>query len=258
MKTTPEPFLVSHLEAAKLFIHSNNSVMTYRLHYAPDNASLIIRLTLEELGVPYETVLVDRAAKAQAAPSYLAINPNGLIPTLETPNGSIFETGAILIWLADTHGALAPAPSSPTRGDFLKWLFFVSNTLHTELRMMFYPDKYIGPDLANCTALRKGLQASLTAHLAKLDTLAAERHSWFGSATVSILDFYVVTLLRWMALYPASGSRWFALANTPHLHTLASQIEARACTQAATIAEGLGRKPFTTPRYATPPEGSAT
>ena len=45
--------------------------MTYRLHYAPDNASLIIRLVLEELGVPYATALIDRAARGQKAPEYL-------------------------------------------------------------------------------------------------------------------------------------------------------------------------------------------
>jgi len=57
-----------------------------RLHYAPDNASLIVRLVLEDLGVPYETVLVNRAAGGQREAPYLALNPNGLIPVLETPD----------------------------------------------------------------------------------------------------------------------------------------------------------------------------
>ena len=82
-----------------------------RLHYAPDNASLCIRLALEELGLPYETVLVNRATHAQRSPAYLALNPNGLIPVLETPDGPLFETGAILLWLADTHGGLRPFAS---------------------------------------------------------------------------------------------------------------------------------------------------
>ena len=59
--------------------------MNYRLHYAPDNASLIIRLALEEIGVPYETVLVDRRSRAQDTTAYRALNPAGLIPVLETP-----------------------------------------------------------------------------------------------------------------------------------------------------------------------------
>ena len=73
--------------------------MTYVIHYAPDNAVLIIRLALEQRGLPYHAQLVDRAAQAQRAPAYLALNPNGLIPVLETPQGPLFETAAILLWL---------------------------------------------------------------------------------------------------------------------------------------------------------------
>ena len=232
--------------------------MTYRLHYAPDNASLVIRLALEELGAPYDTVLVDRASEAQRSADYLALNPNGLIPALETPHGALFETGAILLWLADTHGKLAPAPEHPARGDFLKWLFFVSNALHAEMRMLFYPAKYIGDDLSHQAALRASLQKSLTAHLSKLDTLASEAHPWFAAKEPSVLDIYVVTLLRWLALYPKGGARWFSLKETPHLLGLASQVEVRTSVQAAILAEGLGPSPFTAPSYATPPEGSAT
>jgi len=45
------------------------------LHYAPDNASLIVRIVLEELALPYETVLVDRSASAQSSDAYLKLNP---------------------------------------------------------------------------------------------------------------------------------------------------------------------------------------
>ena len=103
-----------------------------RLHYAPDNASLCVRLALAELGVDYQTVLVDRATRAQKSPDYLALNPNGLIPVLGTPDGPLFETGAILLWLADTYGELLPQP----RGHSLKWLFWLSNTLHAAERML--------------------------------------------------------------------------------------------------------------------------
>jgi glutathione S-transferase len=232
--------------------------MTYRLHYAPDNASLIIRLALEELGAPYETQLVNRVEDAQQSAAYLRLNPNGLIPTLETPQATLFETGAILLWLADTHGALAPGPDTAARGDFLKWLFFLSNTVHAEMRMLFYPQKYIGDDAAHQTALRAGLQKSLAAHLQKLERLASAGHAWFAAPAPSMLDLYVATLLRWLALYPKEGARWFSLSDTPHLYRLASQVECRASVQAAIKAEGLGPTPFTQPAYATPPEGSAT
>ena len=59
------------------------------LHYAPDNASLIIRIILEELKLPYTAILVDRAKDEQDSEAYRALNPAGLIPTCvidgETP-----------------------------------------------------------------------------------------------------------------------------------------------------------------------------
>ncbi|UWR75130.1 glutathione S-transferase family protein [Phaeobacter inhibens] len=232
---------------------------SYRLHYAPDNASLVIRLVLEELGQPYECVLVDRRAKAQTSAEYRALNPNGLIPVLETPDGPVFETAAILVWLSERHSALAPPPSSPDRTAFLKWLFFASNTLHADLRMLFYPKKYIGPDADQQAQLQHVLRQRLHQHLTHLDQAAAARPSWFGAVHPSVLDYYLACQIRWMALYPAQADRsWFTLAHYPSLHRLCATLESRAAVAVACEAEGLGPTPFTQPSYANPSEGSAT
>ena len=229
----------------------------YRLHYAPDNASLVIRLALLELGQPFETVLVDRSSRQQESAGYRQLNPNGLIPVLETPQGAIFETAAILLWLADRHGQLAPAPVSAERADFLKWLFFASNTLHADLRQLFYPEKYIGPDAGLQQALRAGMKQRLEVHLDILNQARATR--WPGGDTLSVLDLYLACQLRWMALYPADQDRsWFDLTHFPALHAMARRLETRDSTCAAITAEGLGDTPFTRPSHPTPPEGSAT
>ena len=230
----------------------------YRLHYAPDNASLIIRLALEEMGLPYTAVLVDRSARAQKAPPYLALNPHGRIPVLETPDGAIFETGAILLWLADRHHALFPAPGHPDRGDALKWLFFLSNTLHAELRMLFYPEIYIGPDPAHHAALREGVRASLATHLAALEDAAGAGHAWLNGDSPSLLDLYLAACLRWIALYPRDRAGWWNRATAPHLARLCARVEARPASRLVAKAEGLGTYPFTAPAYPNPPEGSAT
>ncbi len=231
--------------------------MTYVLHYAPDNASLIVRLALDQIGAPYRCVLVDRAAQAQCKAPYLALNPNGLIPVLETPNGPIFETGAILLWLADTHGNLGPDVGDPERGDFLKWVFFVANTIHPALRMLFYPEKYIGAD--HTSALRRGLQDQLITSFHTLDRIAATAPAWFGAKVPTILDFYTAATLRWPALYPANTDRaWFDLGTYPALARLCAHLETLPCTRSLQSAEGLGNTPFTAPQYPTPPEGSAT
>ena len=226
----------------------------YRLHYAPDNASLVIRLALETRGLAYDTVLVDRRGGELNSPAYRALNPAGLIPVLETPDGPMFETGAILLWLADRHGGLAPAAQSPARGTFLKWLFFTSNTLHADLRIFFYPKKYIGPDAVACAALRAGIAARLHQHLSLLETAMAGP-DWPGGA----IDLYLCCLLRWMPLYPEDGDRsWFDLSRYPALAAMAARIETTPAARAAQLAEGLGPTPFTAPCPANPPEGSPT
>ena len=230
----------------------------YRLHYAPDNASLVVRLALEALRQPYETALVDRAARAQKSPLYLALNPGGLIPVLETPDGPIFETGAILLWLADRHGALAPSPDSPERAGFLKWLFFAANTLHPALRITFYPDQYIGPDAGAQQRLRAHMQTEAATLLDRVEALAATAPPWFAGDDATVLDFYMACLLRWAALYPRGGTGWFSLDGRPALRALAARLETTPHVRAAARAEGLGPTPFSAPHPPTPPEGTAT
>ena len=232
--------------------------MTLILHYAPDNASLVIRLALEEMGLPYSTVLVNRAKREQTSPAYRRLNPAGLIPVLETPDGVIFETAAILLWLADTNEKLAPLPRSPERADFLKWLFFASNTLHADLRMIFYPEQYLGPDAAAKEDLIGTVKSRLERHLSQLEDLARTKPDWLSPGTPSIISYYLACQMRWMAIYPKGQTSWFNLDRTPHLRALLGDLESRSATAAAQVAEGLGPTPFTAPRHPQPPEGSAT
>lgn len=230
---------------------------TLRLHYAPDNASLIVRLALEELGVAYETVLVDRARNEQSSAAYRAINPAGLIPALETPQGPISETAAILLWLSDTYGGLAPSPEDSDRAAFLKWVFYLSNTMHANLRMTFYPWKYVGDNAETQKALCNGARTNIADGLGLLEKLAAEGHSWFAGATPSALDLYVSAMLRWMALYPAGDTDWFRLEDWPNLYRLAATLETRPSVIALCTAEGMSHRPLTKPQAPNPPEGVA-
>lgn len=230
----------------------------YTLHYAPDNASLIVRLILEEMGQPYRTLLVDRAIRHQDSPMYRAVNPAGLIPSLETPAGALFETGAILLWLSETHAALAPPPGDPARGAFLTWLFFTSNTLHADIRMHFYPESHAGSDIG-LPGFRAVTAVRILRHLALVEGMAArDRPDWFIPDQPSVLTYYVSSLLRWLTLYPKDRQGWFDLSAFPTLHSIAAAMEIRPAARTAALAEGLGDTIFTRPTYACPPEGSAT
>jgi glutathione S-transferase len=225
----------------------------YTLHYAPDNASLIIRLVLDGAGIPYRTVLVDRARRQQDSAAYRALNPAGLIPTLETPAGPISETGAILLWLTDRHG-LGPGPDSPDRPAFLKWLFFLSNTAHADLRQMFYPHLYCPVDAHPGHA--EIIAGRMRDSFALLDAAASAHPTLFAPALP--LAAYALALARWSVLYPTHGRRWFDLAAYPALAALAAAQERRVETPVIARLEGLGPHPFTAPVHPVPPEGSAT
>lgn len=227
------------------------------LHYAPDNASLIVRLALEELGLPYETRLVDRSAKAQDSAAYRRLNPAGHIPALETPDGPLSETAAILLWLVDREGRMGPQVGDPARGAFLKWLFFLSNTLQAGLRLTFYPDKYVGGAAEAQAQLRSHMQGVLVGHLQLLEHEAQAGHGWFGGDEVSVFDYYLACCLRWCALYPELNAGWFDLSAYSGLQALLGRLQDRPAVRAAQLAEGLGETPFTAPRLANPPEGSA-
>jgi glutathione S-transferase len=226
----------------------------YVLHYAPDNASLIVRLALEEIGAPYRTALVDRTTQAQDGAAYRRLNPQGLVPVLETPKGAIFETGAILLWLTDRHGTIGPSVGDPARGDFLKWLFYLSNTVHADLRALFYPHRYAPPE--GIPAHHAMTVGRLTGHFGLLNQTAAGMPELFGAGTA--LGYYIATLMRWSALYPEGQEDWFDLRRYSALARLAAAEERRPASRAAIAAEGLGDHPFTQPTYASPPKGSAT
>ena len=220
------------------------------LYYAPDNASLCVRLALLEAGIAFETVLVDRQTRQQRTVAYLAMNPMGLIPVLVTPAGPLYETGAILLWIADHSREMMPAPDAPERGEALKWLFWMSNTLHPALRMLFYPEHYMDTDI---DALRVRTRARLTEYLDQLEASA----EWLDQPETGILGCYLAPMLRWMALY-GGDTDWFDLASRPRLLSFARNYDTRNAAQAAAQAEGLGPTPFSAPQAPNPPEGSAT
>ncbi len=96
----------------------------YDLHYWPTPNGHKVTLFLEELALPYRLVPVNIRAGDQFRPEFLKIAPNNRMPALVDRETGIhlFESGAILLWLAETHGAFLPA-SGQRRAEVLQWLF---------------------------------------------------------------------------------------------------------------------------------------
>ena len=97
---------------------------------------------LEEIGKPFETGLIAFMAGEHRQPAFLALNPSGKVPALETPFGILVQTGAILGYLADSHpdAALLPQPSDPFERALIRAeLFRCSADLHPHRDALRYP-----------------------------------------------------------------------------------------------------------------------
>lgn len=219
--------------------------MTLTLWHIPDWASSIIRLALEEQGQPYTLRLMDWDAGDFDAPEFRRVNPLGLIPALETPDGPMFETAAILLWLVDRSGQLGPGPNDPDRGAFLSWLFFTSNALHQAALAMFYPHRPAGE--ANTDAARAAAHDQIIAHLGLIETLIATHHPrWLSPDEPGVLGYYLGILTRWLILLPPAP-HGIDLAEFPYLHAVLAAHESRPAAQRVAADEGLGAHPFTQP-----------
>ena len=101
-----------------------------QLYSLPTPNGVKVSIALEELGVPYEPHLVSFETQDQRSPEFLSLNPNGKIPAIIDPNGpegrplALFESGAILIYLADKTGGRLMPVGAAGRYEALQWLMF--------------------------------------------------------------------------------------------------------------------------------------
>ncbi|MDO9135264.1 glutathione S-transferase family protein [Hydrogenophaga sp.] len=209
-----------------------------QLHSHPSDASMVPHIVLEELGVPYERVLVDKANGAHKAPDYLVLNPNGLIPVLVDGNLVLYETAAICLHLCDTHpnAGLLPTLGSAQRAHAYKWLVWLTNTLQATLIIYFYPQRWVNEGNAVGEAeVKAHAQARVGALLDQLDAeLARHGGPWFMGAEYSVLDAYVFTLCRWTRNFQSPAAR-----TRPHLGPYLQRMLARPAVQRVFAAEEL-------------------
>ena len=110
-----------------------------QLYSLPTPNGVKVSIALEELGVPYEAHLVSFENHDQRSPEFRSLNPNGKIPAIIDPNGpegrplALFESGAILIYLAEKAGRLMPLDAA-ARFETLQWLMFQMACVGADVR----------------------------------------------------------------------------------------------------------------------------
>lgn len=203
------------------------------LYYAPGAASMLVNWLLIEMGLPCELRRVDTKAGEQKRPEYLALNPNGVVPTLVEDGTPLIEAAAIAMTLADRHapGALAPLPDAEDRAAYVQWMFHLANSVQPLFRIWWYPQEVAGEGQAD-VALEQ-VRPRIEAAWQRIDDHLAANGPFLLGAGPSAADFYLVMLLRWSRNMPRPGDAW------PHLGALAAHMKARPSFAALCEAEGL-------------------
>ena len=207
--------------------------MTTTLYYSPGSASLLVHWLLIETGEPHELHLVDTAAKAQKTPEYLALNPNGVVPTLVIDGAAHYEAAAMAMLLAERHpqAKLAPAFDDSRRADYLQWMFNLANMVQPLFRQWWYPHEPAGE--ANVDAVREHCTARVEAEWQRINDHLAAHGPYLLGETASIADFYLTMLMRWSRGMPKPATEW------PHLAALAQEMKARPSFAELYAREGL-------------------
>jgi glutathione S-transferase len=208
-----------------------------QLHYYPGTASMAPHILLEEIGAPFELVLVDRMRDVHKTQQYLRLNPNGLIPALTDGELVLYEAAAICLYLCDTHpqAQLAPAVGTPARAHFYKWLMWLTNTLQATLIVYFYPERWMNAgNAAGAAELKSHAETRVHGLLRLLDAEFA-RHGgpWLLGGAYSALDAYALVLCRWTRSM-AQPARDFA-----HLGPWLQRALARPALQRAFVTEKI-------------------
>src|SRR6202162_3367726 len=105
-----------------------------KFYYSGAPNPMKVALMLEETGLPYEPVPVDTRKGEQHKPEYLAINPNAKVPAIVDGDVTVFDSNAILLYLAEQTGKFLPAKTPKARGELLSWLMFVASGVGPDFR----------------------------------------------------------------------------------------------------------------------------
>jgi GSH-dependent disulfide-bond oxidoreductase len=169
-----------------------------QLYSLPTPNGVKVSIMLEEIGLPYEPHLVDFNKDDQKTPEFLSLNPNGKIPAIIDPNGPggkplpLFESGAILQYLAEKTGKLLPQDEA-RRWQTIQWVHFQMGGIGPMFGQVGFFHKFAGKDFEDKRPLQRYVNE------AKRLLAVMERHlagrQWFMDDDYSIAD---ISMFGWV------------------------------------------------------------
>jgi glutathione S-transferase len=160
------------------------------------SCSFAARAALEEAGAEYVTVDV-HPRRRDETPDFALINPLRRVPALRDGVDHVYETGAVLLYLVERlpGRGLGPLPGEPGRGELLRWLTWLSNTLHPAYHPLDAP-RLLTDDPAGYAGIERHGRARLDTFGAYLETELADR-TWCLGEMFSVADIYLYMLKGW-------------------------------------------------------------
>jgi glutathione S-transferase len=170
----------------------------FRLYYATGTCALATHIALEEAGAPYEAVRLDFAAQAQRSPEYLALNPKGRVPALVTENGTITETPALLLLVAQRFPAakLAPLTDPFALAQVQEFNSYLCSTVHVAHAHGRRGARW-ADDPAAIEAMQRKVASNMTECFALIERKMLQG-PWVMGGQFTICDPYLFTIGSWL------------------------------------------------------------
>lgn len=196
-----------------------------------------VSIALEELGLPYEAHKVSFETNDQMSPEFLSLNPNNKIPAIVDPDGpggkplALFESGAILLYLAEKTGRLLPADPA-RRWEAIQWLMFQMGGVGPMFGQLGFFFKFAGKEFEDKRPLERyraessRLLAVLNQHL--------QGQSWMVGDEFSVADIAIFPWVRNLLGFYAAGSL-VGIERYPEVTRVLAEFVARPA-----VVRGLG------------------
>ena len=204
-----------------------------QLYSLPTPNGVKVSILLEETGLPYEPHLVSFERNDQMSPAFLSLNPNNKIPAILDPNGphghplALFESGAILIYLAEKTGQFLPQDPG-ARYETLQWLMFQMGGVGPMFGQLGFFHKFAGKDFEDKRP--RDRYASETRRLLGVLNQRMEGRSWLMGEDYTIADIATWPWVRNLVGFYGAGEL-VGFADFPNLARVIEAFEKRPAVQ---------------------------
>ncbi len=197
-----------------------------RFYYSLAPNPMKVALFLEEAGLAYEPIPVDTRKGDQFSPAFAALNPNNKVPCIVDGKATVFDSNAILLYLAEKTGRFLPSDTPEARGALLSWLMFVATGVGPFSGQSVHFRHY-APEPKDYAVRRYGFEAER--HWGILEARLEGRRYVLGDE-YTIVDMAVWGWARMVPRVTGDADAWSRL---PNLKRLVDEISARPAAERA-------------------------